>query len=183
MPQKSKLKWASLTAEALNDILIAFEKSSLNLAAFCVANGVSVSGFTKYVRSAYPERVAAALKARKRKTTPYVRGRAFEYRVIAALNKEGFTTCRSPASRGAFDMMAVRPGEILFVQAKSGGSIPPAERLRLITLAVSVKAVPVLAEKSDGRTLRFWRIEEGPERFPYSISAKDGLLPGMGAPQ
>ena len=71
----------------------------------------------------------------------YVRGRAYEQRIATKLRKEGWHVTRSAASKGLFDLIAIRlypmpnghefwrkinphhiSGEIKFIQAKSGRS-------------------------------------------------------------
>ena len=53
------------------------------------------------------------------KTGPYVRGRAFEYRVKRELAKNGYWTHRAYASRGTWDLLAMKPRIVLFIQVKS----------------------------------------------------------------
>ena len=64
----------------------------------------------------------------------YIRGRNFEYRVIAYLRKLGYYCIRAFASKGLYDIIAIPPirkPEIrnypLMIQAKSNGYIHPKE--------------------------------------------------------
>lgn len=82
--------------------------------------------------------------------TNYSRGRAFEYAVRDALKDAGFVCIRSAGSKGSIDLIAGRDGEILAVQCKKDGRIPPGERRRLRQDAVHFGATPVLAEKAKG---------------------------------
>ena len=69
----------------------------------------------------------------------YVKGRAFEYRIIAYLRERGYYVQRSYASKGVFDLLAIPPKKLinhrsLAIQAKNQRGklyITPAERLQL----------------------------------------------------
>jgi len=52
------------------------------------------------------------------KNTSYIKGRNFEYRVMRKLRKVGFYVVRKFGSKGHEDLLAVRNGEVLFVQCK-----------------------------------------------------------------
>lgn len=57
-------------------------------------------------------------------TTNYKRGTAFERRVMVDLTKNGYACFRSAGSRGAADVLAIRPGRmILLVQAKRAAAV------------------------------------------------------------
>jgi Holliday junction resolvase len=93
--------------------------------------------------------------------TNYARGRAFEYRVRKELRSKGYVVIRSASSKGAADLVAIRPYTtaaaemlgrdirshwILFVQCKlSAAAMPPVEWNALCKLAEAALAVPVLA--------------------------------------
>lgn len=160
-----EVKWARLTPEAIEELLMTFEASTLQLAAFAVKNELSASGFSKAAKALFPERFAAALARKKRKSTPYVRGRDFEYRIMSDLRRAGYGVMRSSGSHGEMDIYAFKENSHLYVQAKIDGVIPPAEREKLTRLALSNNAVPVLAERSDGTTLRYWAYR--PEKVPF----------------
>jgi Holliday junction resolvase len=56
----------------------------------------------------------------------YDRGASFERKVSAALADDGYVVCRVAASKGTFDLVALKPGQVLLVQCKLSG--PPALR-------------------------------------------------------
>jgi Holliday junction resolvase len=60
------------------------------------------------------------------KSSPGV-GRAFEYKTRDMLASAGYWVMRSPASRSPVDMVAIKPGQVLFVQCKVNGELGPAE--------------------------------------------------------
>lgn len=101
-------------------------------------------------------------------------GANFELAVMAELEKYGYTCLRSSGSRGAVDVVAVPPLELLerllFIQCKiSKAVIPPAERRALIGLALRGLAVPLVAYKGeDGRSrpIRFRELTgPGPREY------------------
>lgn len=75
----------------------------------------------------------------------YVTGRNFEYRTRDYLKDREFFVIRSPVSKSPVDLVAVRKGEVLFVQCKKGGYLPKHEWNPLLELAESVGAKPILA--------------------------------------
>lgn len=100
--------------------------------------------------------------ATKFKTTPYTRGRNFEYRVEKDLQARGFFATRAAGSKGAADIIALGFGYALLVSVKVNGQIPPAEREALVATAegTGLPTVPLLAER-DGRALRYWVVTRG----------------------
>jgi Holliday junction resolvase len=75
-------------------------------------------------------------------------GRRFEYKVRDDLKANGYWVMKSPASKSPVDMVAIKPGQVLFVQCKLNGRIDPAEREALYTLAWLAGGMPILAELS-----------------------------------
>lgn len=90
--------------------------------------------------------------------TAYARGAAFEREVKKALEAAGFSVLRSPRSAGAFDLLAVRRGETLFVQCKKHGACPPEEWDRLLALAREKGAVAIIAARAARQPLKLWKI-------------------------
>jgi Holliday junction resolvase len=75
-------------------------------------------------------------------------GANFERRVRAHLDSEGYVTARAAGSRGPFDLIAAKQGEVLLVQVKRRrGTIPPAERAELRRLALLAGGTPVVAHQ------------------------------------
>ena len=69
--------------------------------------------------------------------TNYIKGKNFEYRVIAYLRARGYYCIRAYASKGLFDIIAVPPRSetqfesTLLIQAKYNGYVKPVELQRL----------------------------------------------------
>ena len=57
------------------------------------------------------------------------------------LEDNGYYVVRSAGSKGAADLAALKPGEVLLVQCKTDGYLDPAERVTFRKLALSVGAV------------------------------------------
>ena len=60
------------------------------------------------------------------------------------LEAEGYFVMKSGGSKGPVDLLAMKPGETLFIQCKTRGAMPPAERMALRMLAIRLGAVPLL---------------------------------------
>ena len=73
-------------------------------------------------------------------------GRRVEHDTRHVLDGNGYWTIRSAASKGDVDIIAMKPGQVLFVQCKRSGSLPPAEWNALWALAIRLGAIPVLAQ-------------------------------------
>lgn len=98
----------------------------------------------------------------------------------------GYDALRSSGSKGAVDVVAVGPRpegaapDILFIQAKiTNPVIPPAERIRLLDLALRADALPLVAYKvrdmDTGRKRPHFRILTGPGPKEWAI-----YYPGKG---
>lgn len=61
------------------------------------------------------------------------------------LEDNGYYVIRSAGSKGAVDLVALKPGEVLLVQCKTDGYVTPAERIVLRKLALSVVATALVA--------------------------------------
>jgi len=77
----------------------------------------------------------------------YARGAAFERAVRHHLEDDGYDVIRSAGSKGAIDIVAMKPGELLFIQCKISGTVPPSERAEILRVAGLVGAIPVVAWK------------------------------------
>ena len=69
----------------------------------------------------------------------YHSGRRFEYRVKKLLESHGYLVFRLAGSK-PFDLIALRPGEILFVECKKSGYISRTQMNRLCEMAKRVGA-------------------------------------------
>lgn len=107
----------------------------------------------------------------------YRNGRAFEYRVRTRLRNNGFHVFRMAGSKTKVDMFVARPGELLIVQCKRSGALPPAEWNELFDLcALFPTGIPILAVGGRGNT--FWQLTERKEKrgrqpmVPYLITPR-----------
>lgn len=81
----------------------------------------------------------------------YTRGRAFEYRVKNYLESHGYTVFRTAGSHSIADLIAFKATlDPLFVQCKTGSArLNGQERKELISVSVSLSAIPILATKNN----------------------------------
>lgn len=77
----------------------------------------------------------------------YQVGTRFEHKTRDDLAKNGYEVVRAAGSKGSTkaDLIAFKPGQLLLVQCKRSGALPPAEWDRLVEVAGWVGAVPILA--------------------------------------
>jgi hypothetical protein len=91
----------------------------------------------------------------------YSRGNAYEVRAMEAFIIDGYHVWQARGSKGAADLIAVKPGQIVLVQVK--GAAKPIGHdgwNGLLALARLVDAVPVVADWPDWR-----RADAGPMRL------------------
>ena len=79
--------------------------------------------------------------------TQYDIGKRFEYKARKDLADNGYEIIRAAGSKGSskVDLAAFKPGQLLFIQCKSDGTLGPAEWDRLVEVAAWVGAIPILA--------------------------------------
>lgn len=100
----------------------------------------------------------------------YARGRRLEWEVRDDLALNGYEVLRTAGSKGAVDLIAIKPGEILLVQVKGNGVLAPAGWNALYDLAQMAEAVPVLAERLPRKPIRYLRLaarKNKPGRQPF----------------
>lgn len=96
--------------------------------------------------------------------TAYQVGKRFEDKTRNALRDDGYEVTRAAGSKSKLDLIALKPGQLLFVQCKATGVCGPDEWDRLYELAGWVGAVPVLAVNGPkGRGVTLWWLK-GPKR-------------------
>lgn len=106
----------------------------------------------------------------------YRRGAEAERHLVLQLRADGYYATRAASSKGAADIIAIKPGQVLFIQVKAGaGRESPAERRALLDLAACLPhvGVPVVAENPQRRDGRLWRLTgTGPrQREPFTVDA------------
>lgn len=79
--------------------------------------------------------------------THYETGTRFEHKVRDHLAANGYEVVRAAGSKGGskLDLIALKPGQALFVQCKRNGTLGPDEWDRVYEVAGWVGAVPILA--------------------------------------
>ena len=102
----------------------------------------------------------------RRRSNRYATGTRFEHKTRDDLISNGYEVIRAAGSKGStkVDLVAVKPGSLIFIQCKATGTLPPAEWNRLVEVAGWVGAVPVLAANGPrGRGIVYTRLL-GPKR-------------------
>ncbi|WP_422744291.1 restriction endonuclease [Micromonospora sp. WMMD754] len=91
----------------------------------------------------------------------YRSGTWFEHKTIDDLQDNGYETIRAAGSKGStkVDIVALKPGQLLFIQCKRSGALPPAEWDRVVEVAGWVGAIPLLAANGPrGRGVTYTRL-------------------------
>jgi Holliday junction resolvase len=101
----------------------------------------------------------------------YASGARFERKVKEHLAQEfGFFVIRSPQSRSPLDLIAIRKGQVFFVQCKTNARFDPGEWNEFYSLCLEVGAEPLLAANERGKIVYFQLLgpKDGNERAqPY----------------
>ncbi|MEV0608097.1 restriction endonuclease [Polymorphospora rubra] len=96
----------------------------------------------------------------------YATGTRFEHKTRDDLAANGYDVIRAAGSKGSTkaDLIAVKPSQLLFVQCKRSGALPPDEWDRLVEVAAWVGAIPLLAANGPrGRGITYTHLL-GPKR-------------------
>ena len=148
--------WKDMSDDAARELFDKFKSTRFTLGQFCKRYSFGETGLWKKMSTLWPGEWEHVIESKTPQQTHYRRGRQFEYRVRNHYREFGFFVLRSPRSGSPTDLVAIRKGEVHFIQCKVGGAFPPAEWNEFLELAESTGAVPVFAERSDGMTTRLW---------------------------
>jgi hypothetical protein len=92
----------------------------------------------------------------------YATGTRFEHKCRDDLEANGYDVIRAAGSKGStkVDLAAFKPGQLLLIQCKSDGVLPPAEWDRIVEVAGWIGgAIPVLAANGiRGRGITYIRL-------------------------
>lgn len=172
--------WAGMSDAVAGELWATFKATPATLSAFCARHALDDEGFRKRMLKLFPDEWEHVIESKVPAQTMYRSGRQFEYRVRDHLRALGYFVLRSPASRSPIDLVAIRPGEVLFVQCKRSGALPPHEWNALFDLALSVGALPVLAETPTSFGVACWRLtaRKGNARAPQPKCLMPALCRG-----
>lgn len=98
--------------------------------------------------------------------TQYQRGRRFENRVKADLEKRGYYVVLSPGSHSVTDIIGIQYTDLqshrlLFVQCKFSGTLGPQDWNELMDVADKHGGIPIMSDTIGPRKpLRYWRLTE-----------------------
>lgn len=91
----------------------------------------------------------------------YHSGRRFEWLVRDHLAENGYSVMRTAGSKGdaKVDLIAIKPGQQLYVQCKTSARIDPAEWDRLVEVSSWNGALPIVASKGGrGEGIHYQRL-------------------------
>ncbi|MFC4225475.1 hypothetical protein [Lysinibacter cavernae] len=140
------VRWSEFDPVVIEWLFEAFKASSLNWTRFCSKNGYSPSSLGQVFSKTWPDEWTKVLEGKQLKSTRYRIGADLERRIRDALKLRGFYAFRSPASKSPADIIALRDGEILLVQCKRSGALPPAEWNALMDLCDQTGGRPIMVE-------------------------------------
>jgi Holliday junction resolvase len=151
-------KWKYMEESDARKMFDDFRRSRLGLRAYCAKQKLDDLGFWRTMKRFFPDEWDHVIELKWPKQTFYRLGQHVEYTVRDLMKSAGYFVMRSPGSRSPVDLVAIRRGEVVFVQCKRGGCLPVREWNELFSLAVSVGAVPVLASRPTGRGIVYMRL-------------------------
>jgi hypothetical protein len=133
------------TREYIQDLFEKYRTFSGGIRGFAKLVGHSTvslrEAFHKFIPS---DELDLVMESKKGRNTQYAIGRRFEWRVRDHFKEKGYFVLRSPRSSGPVDLVAIKKGEVLFIQCKTNGRIPLIEKEKIVELAKSVGAKPLL---------------------------------------
>lgn len=90
----------------------------------------------------------------------YAQGVRVEHAVIHHLTENGYDCTRAASSKGAADVIASKPGQVLLINCKRTTPPGPAERADLLRVAAHLPdlMVPLVALKPNRQGLQFRRL-------------------------
>ena len=111
--------------------------------------------------------------------TQYARGYSFERTIAGQLRQDGYLCVRAGGSHGVADVVALKPGQTLLIQAKIDGLISVAEWNELYAIAQRLDAVPLLAWRPkrgrvEYRRMTGLRVVRGEQ--PYEVWTADQVM-------
>lgn len=101
--------------------------------------------------------------------TQYTKGTRFEHKTRDDLAANGYEVIRAAGSKGSskVDLVAMKPGQQLYIQCKAHGTLPADEWNHLLEVATWVGAIALLAAKGPrGRGITYTQLL-GP-KVPYA---------------
>lgn len=125
--------------------------------------------------------MAGGGEAGGREVTQYRRGAEFERKVAGLLTDDGYLVVRAAGSHGHADLVALKPGQVVLVQCKTSGALPPGEWNPFYEAAERVGAVALLAHRPSPGRVVYWRLT-GPKVArkdpPYEAWTADEVAHG-----
>ena len=88
----------------------------------------------------------------------YTRGYAFEQKISGQLTQDGYWCMEARGSHGIVDVIALKPGQVLLIQAKTDGVISIRDWNQLLELGERLNAVPLLAWRPRRGHIEYWRL-------------------------
>jgi len=139
--------WKYMSEETAGVILEKFKKSPFNRIDFCKKNRLGLTGFEYTIKKFFPVEYDNLIKISNR-SKKYNKGRSFEYKVRDKFQSLGYFTIRSAGSKTPVDLIALKKGELLFIQCKNSTNWYQVKEWNVFfELAISVDAIPIIALK------------------------------------
>lgn len=148
--------WKYIPREVAEPIWDDFKRSRLGMQAYCKKHHYGQYEFSLAMQRHFLDEYETVVESKISKRTKYRVGRDFEYQTRDDLKRRGYLVVRTPASRSPTDLIAIKTGELIFVQCKLHGVMPPSEWNEFMDFAESVSATPVMANRREcGRGIEY----------------------------
>ena len=153
------VKWSALSDPVLRGLFDAFIAGGEVASRFASRHGYSVGGMSAAIRDRWPDEWDAVTAAKRPShSNLYKMGRSFERRIRLQLIAAGYFVVRSAGSKTKVDLTAIKDGEILLIQCKRSGALPPDEWNGLMDVAAQTHGLPILVENPHAGTTNWWRV-------------------------
>lgn len=149
-PRNYSKLWKDMPREQAQAYWDDFKRSRWTITEYCKRKHYGNQIFCDCMRRNFPEEYETVIASKKPRVTQYSRGRDFEYRVLKDMNKRGYLSLRSPASKSPADIYCMAKGSLIFVQCKLTGVLGVQEWNEFLDYCEAVGATPVMAENDCG---------------------------------
>ncbi|MBC9927402.1 hypothetical protein [Leucobacter sp. cx-169] len=153
------IMWKELSEPVLRAMFEAYINGSEVASRFCSRHGYPPSGFSNAMREMWPEEWAIESEGKRPEARNlYKMGRAFEGRTRLHLEAAGYFVVRSAGSKTKVDLMAAKEGQLLLIQCKRSGALPPDEWNQLLDIAELTHGIPILVENPHAGQVSWWKV-------------------------
>ena len=158
-PKKLAGKWKYMTDDEADAWFQKFSSSKVGVTVFMRKHGLGVRWHQEMMER-FPGDWDVVVESKATRTSRYRLGREVEYAAKRKLERFDYFVLRSPASKGAADLVALRLGEVLVINCKRNlRQCGPEDWNRTFRLAESIGGIALVAGRISERGIHFMRMK------------------------